>query len=213
MAVRVTSHDSRRAPPLVRIVVACLVLFGAVGRADEPAVTPVQPAFRSVPGVPDLYVLSVAYGDPRTVRQFTARGDKVDAPGPNGFTPLMAAALTADVEMLHALLEAGADIHAKHSSGASVLDLAQVADWRVVPGAREGRAIPRAVSLWLPRYSPARGLARPRSRVALCGGFGGGGRQSTDSRPWLLAWRPLRGLTAVRARCRRTVAARPRGRP
>lgn len=42
-----------------------------------------------------------------------------------GFTPLHAAAENGDVEMIHALIFAGADLHAKSDDGRLPLDLAQ----------------------------------------------------------------------------------------
>jgi Ankyrin repeats (many copies) len=96
--------------------------------ATPPAAVPAAPRMLGPPPVTPKYndvMTAVLYGDRAAVSQLLELGRWVDKPDSNGLTPLMAAVLVRDADMVQLLLDRGADPNLQAPGGEVALEMAR----------------------------------------------------------------------------------------
>jgi hypothetical protein len=125
-----------RAGLLGAVLVAMVAAAPAPAAETKPAppiATPpaAVPAVARMPGPPPVtpkyndVMTAVLYGDRAAVSQLLELGRWVDKPDSNGLTPLMAAVLMRDPDMVQLLLDRGADPNLQAPGGDVALEMAR----------------------------------------------------------------------------------------
>src|SRR5262245_63980250 len=96
-------------PRCVVIVIAALVAVGSIATAAE-----------------NTLLDAAERGDRAAALRVLAKGANPNTPGPDGTTPIMWAASNGDLELVRALIKAGADVKAKEQVGTSGLSRASI---------------------------------------------------------------------------------------